>query len=367
MARTRSAGRAGSTATRSITPAVIKGNGGPRPAPRMVGAVPRGVSLAFLRPLSEQLSRLDEDAAAFLAALGVEPEMAPETFVPGDRVDRELAAIAERRGDPAFALTLARAAAVRPLGLFGHMVWLSGTVRDALQRAARFYGAVSGRTRLTLEESVEGVATLRQNVVGAARGRILTEFPFASLALRAREATGGQFTLLAVRFRHAGKATASYAEVFGAPVTFEAPADEVELAVSQLELPLASADPLTSAVLEARIERLTESAHGRGPISERARRAAASLGPEVSLALVARSLGTSARSLRRSLEREGQSLRALVDGLRRERADELLGRGESVKEVAFALGFSEPSAFSRAYKRWTGRAPHTPRDSSPVR
>ena len=43
------------------------------------------------------------------------------------------------RGDPAFGLTLARAAVVRPLGLFGHMVWLSGTVRDALDRAVKFY------------------------------------------------------------------------------------------------------------------------------------------------------------------------------------------------------------------------------------
>ena len=72
---------------------------------------------------------------------------------------------------------------------------------------------------------------------------------------------------------------------------------------------------------------------------------------------IARDLGISARTLRRNLEQEGTSLRALVDDVRRERADELLATGTPVKEIAFVLGFSETSAFSRAYKRWTGRPP----------
>ncbi|MCW5803036.1 MAG: helix-turn-helix transcriptional regulator [Deltaproteobacteria bacterium] len=78
-----------------------------------------------------------------------------------------------------------------------------------------------------------------------------------------------------------------------------------------------------------------------------------------SLPDVARRIGTSSRTLRRHLEREGLTLRGLVDDVRRARADELLAAGTAVKEVAFALGFSEPSAFSRAYKRWTGRAPRS--------
>ena len=72
---------------------------------------------------------------------------------------------------------------------------------------------------------------------------------------------------------------------------------------------------------------------------------------------IAKQLGISARTLRRQLAHAGTSVRVVVDEVRRGRADELLARGGSVKEVAFALGFSEPSAFSRAYKRWTGKAP----------
>ncbi len=318
-----------------------------------------GISVALLRPLAELLGRLDVDPAAFLSALGVDDQMAPNSYVAASDVDRVLAEIAANRGDPTFALTLARTSLVRPLGLFGHMVWLSGTLRDALTRAVKFYAMVTKRTTLTLEER-DGIATVRSRpVTKAARGRILTEFPFASLALRAREATHGAFVPRAVRFTHAGEPTAAYAEVFGAPVTFGARLDELELDAAQLDLKLAGADPITSSALEAKVAQLT--APGRHPVIDRARKAiAASMEAPVTLTALATQLGISARTLRRQLEQQGQSLRVLVDDVRRQRADELLAAGVAVKEIAFTLGFSEPSAFSRAYKRWTGKAPTTP-------
>ena len=314
--------------------------------------------MALLRPFAELLGRLDVDAEDFLGALGVEAEMSPETYVDADRVDASLAAIAANRRDPAFALTLARTAAIRPLGLFGHMVWTSGTVRDAVTRAARFYAMVTRRTTLTLEEGA-GVAILYQQpaVKGALRGRILTEYPFASFAMRAREATANQLALRAVRFTHDGESTPAYREVFGVPVTFRAKRDEIELDAAALDLRLASADPITSAVLEQTVARLASTPAGRSPFVDRVRRAAAELEGPVTLVAIAKRLATSERTLRRQLEREGLTLRALADDVRRERADAMLAAGSSVKEIAFALGFSEPSAFSRAYKRWTGTSP----------
>ncbi|MCX5746195.1 MAG: AraC family transcriptional regulator ligand-binding domain-containing protein [Proteobacteria bacterium] len=318
-----------------------------------------GISVALLRPLAELLGRLEVDPVAFLATLGVDDTMAPNTYVEAGRVDHELATIAERRGDPAFALTLAQAASVRPLGLFGHMVWLSGNVRDALTRAIKFYGMVTRRTTLTLDEPGGPIATLHQHPVTKhlPRGRILTEFPFASLALRAREATGGVFALRAVRFAHPGEATAVYAAVFRAPVTFAARADALELDASQLDLRLNSADPITSAALEARVAQLTAAPDHGSFIDQVRRSAAVNLAEPTSLATIAGRLGISTRTLRRHLEHQGQTLRGVIDDVRRAHADQLLDAGVAVKEIAFALGFSEPSAFSRAYKRWTGKAP----------
>jgi AraC-like DNA-binding protein len=313
--------------------------------------------VALLRPLAELLGRLDVDARQFLEALEIADATAPDTYVPAGRVDQLLAEIARRRGDPTFSLTLARAAVVRNLGLFGHMVWLSGTVRDALTRAVKFFGVVTRRTTLSLDEAA-GIATLCQHpVAGHARGAILTEFPFVSLALRARHATDGRFALRAVRFKHRSEHAAAYRDAFGCDVTFRASRDELEIESAMLDLSLASADPITSAVLEARAVELTSGAT-RSPFVERVRRAVlATLANSPSLETVAAQLGVSARTLRRHLAQQHTTLRAIVDDVRRERADELLAQGTALKAVASELGFSEASAFSRAYKRWTGRSP----------
>ena len=322
-------------------------------------AAEHGISVALLRPLAELVGRLGADPAAFLAGLGVDAAAAPTTYVDGDEVDRSLDAIATRRGDPTFGLTLARTAVAWPLGIFGHLIWMSGTLRDALTRAVRFYGMVTRRVTLTLVED-NGRCFLRQHgVAGLPRGAVLTEYPFASLALRARPATDGRFALRAVRFMHEQPAALApaYRDVFGVPVEFGAPLDELELDAAQLDLRLASADPLTVAVLETTVARLTDT-RSRSPFLDRVRRAAGRhLGEVVSLESLATELGTSPRTLRRHLEQENSSLRAVVDELRRERADVLLAAGTPIKEIAFGLGFSEPSAFSRAYKRWTGKAP----------
>jgi AraC-like DNA-binding protein len=71
----------------------------------------------------------------------------------------------------------------------------------------------------------------------------------------------------------------------------------------------------------------------------------------------------SGRSLQRRLNAEGSSFRAELDRVRSELAVRLLNEGEAdAHELAFLLGFSEPSAFHRAFKRWTGTTPAAYRD-----
>jgi AraC-like DNA-binding protein len=322
---------------------------------------PHGNSVLLLRPLSTVLGRCGADPERFLADVGVTPDAPVDSFVPNARVDRALDAIAAARGDEAFGLTLAREAVARPpVGLFGHIVWLSGTVHDALMQAARFYSLVTGRARLALESSAGGdVATFTQRMLeGARRGRILTEYMFATLVLRGRAAAGAAFRIRAMRFADAARSAAAYEDLFQAPVAFDphvGAVDALVLDAAALALPLSTADPFTAAVLEEQLARFG----GSGSVLERLRAAVrAEMGAgRPSLASVARRLGVSDRTLRRQLEAQRISLRALVAAVQREYATERLARGATVKELAFELGFSEPSAFSRAYKRWTGLPP----------
>ena len=86
---------------------------------------------------------------------------------------------------------------------------------------------------------------------------------------------------------------------------------------------------------------------------------AATLADEApSLRRIARALGVSARTLTRRLAEEGTKFSAVVDAIRAEMASSLLHqRNLGVSEVSYLLGFSEPSAFTRAFQRWTGTSP----------
>lgn len=72
---------------------------------------------------------------------------------------------------------------------------------------------------------------------------------------------------------------------------------------------------------------------------------------------VARALGYGRQTLYRRLKAEGVTFEQILDRLRRRLATRFLRDGLSVKETAYRLGFSDPAAFSRAFKRWTGRSP----------
>lgn len=73
---------------------------------------------------------------------------------------------------------------------------------------------------------------------------------------------------------------------------------------------------------------------------------------------IARALGCSRQTLYRRLKAEGATFAQLLDGLRRRLALRFVRQqGLSVKEAAWRLGFSDPAAFSHAFKRWTGMSP----------
>lgn len=83
---------------------------------------------------------------------------------------------------------------------------------------------------------------------------------------------------------------------------------------------------------------------------------------DVSLPGLATAMGISSRTLQRALKQRDTSHQQLLDALRRERALELLDHEEkTVADVSAALGFREPSAFFRAFRRWTGTTPATRR------
>jgi AraC-like DNA-binding protein len=183
---------------------------------------------------------------------------------------------------------------------------------------------------------------------------------FAILVRHATEELPG-FRPIEVRLSHpAAGELAEYPRRFGCPVRFEQPDNEIVFPSAALDVPLRTADPQLGQVLEEHVQGLLDALPHGDPFVHRARSALASTlangGP--SLEALAASLHMTPRTLRRRLDEQSTSYKALLDELRRELACHYLNRStERFEQIANRLGFAEPSTFYRAFKRWTGTTP----------
>jgi AraC-like DNA-binding protein len=153
-----------------------------------------------------------------------------------------------------------------------------------------------------------------------------------------------------------------YERFFGAPLEFGSLTSSFLLRSEDLTRRLVVADPTLVGYLETLADQKLASIGTERSLRDRVRRA---LWSELSertptLETIARSLGVSARTLQRQLRQEGVTFAKLLAELRREMAPSLLRDGQnSVSEVAFLLGYEDPSAFRRAFQRWFGRSPRS--------
>lgn len=132
-----------------------------------------------------------------------------------------------------------------------------------------------------------------------------------------------------------------------------------------LRRPVPAADAELSRIVTAHADGLLERLGSPAASwSDRVRRALLQGldGERATLPAVARQLGLSERSLQRRLRDEGTGFAPLLDAVRHELALRWVGEGRlALGEVAYLLGFSEPSAFHRAFRRWTGTTPQAMR------
>jgi AraC-like DNA-binding protein len=174
-----------------------------------------------------------------------------------------------------------------------------------------------------------------------------------------RETVGAEIVFTQVSFVHpAPSDRTTHDEVFATSVQFSAPRDRVEFDASVLDHPLRTASTALASLLELKMQELAP-ARDAAPLLARVYHSLGAMLDErhTDVEGLAKRLGMSKRSLQRALGELGTSHSGLLDQLRRERAMQLLSRGHRVTDVASALGFAAPSAFFRAYRRWTGTSP----------
>jgi len=298
----------------------------------------------------------------FWRATDLTPEMIgdPEARVSPAQFCVAWAEAARLSGEPALALRIAESIPQGAFGVVEYVCRSAPTLHEALRQWVRYLGILDDSVEVGLVDLGADVA-FRVIAESEAPAPASHELCFAMMLLNAQRVTGTRLRPSAVRFTHRVPAAVlgRYRELFGADVRFGATRTELVFAKTALDTPLTTADPnLHAILLPTAEEKLGRSAAGP-PLTDQVRRAlrVALSSDDAQLVGVARRLGMTARSLQRRLQDEGTSFQSLRDETRRTLADRYLGQGLSVAEISFLLGFSEPSAFFRAFKRWTGLTP----------
>jgi AraC-like DNA-binding protein len=192
--------------------------------------------------------------------------------------------------------------------------------------------------------------------------RHIAEMAMAQFVQGARLLTEHELFPLCVRFVHPEPAdTREHRERYGCPILFKAPANDIEFSREDAARPFVHADALVHAIFERQVQKLLSALPEEPGVSARVRaylqRSLA--GGDASFAGVARALRMPTRTLHRHLAEEGQSYARLLDELRKERSADFLQRRVFIAEVSFLLGYSDPSVFHRAFKRWWGMSPES--------
>ncbi len=328
----------------------------------MAPAVPT-IASGAIRKLIDAARDMGADTGVLLAEAGVDPRAVDDRDARVPIVSLHALWNAILRDTPKASTAVFDATPYTPgdYGLVGFVVMNSATLGEALTHMVRYIGLWTDDPAFQLEDGVVSIA-YRERFADSAGLRVSTEAAPVEILHGARIATQKPITPVVVRFSHgAPNDVSAHEKFFGCPVLFEQKDIAMVFRQEDLALPLPKADPQLGAFLrEMANQALSARVVGEPSVLDKIRAIVAEeLQKGVpALEIVAQRLAMSDRTLRRRLEENGTSFRAVLDDTRADLARKYVrDKRLPLSEVAFMLGFSEPSTFHRAFKRWTKTTP----------
>jgi AraC-like DNA-binding protein len=315
--------------------------------------------VGLLAEIPGLLRELGSDPAAAAASAGLDPDALDtlENRIPFVAIGRLLHDCAAKTGCPHFALLVGQRTRLSHLGLPGQLARHSPTLGAAIRTFA-VYEHLDSQGMATFLLEKDGVATVGPVVYqkGAEHSDQIYDLYIAATLSIMRELCGARWRPERVLFSHSKPIDAGlFRSAFQAPCQFNAERTALVFPASVLDHRLPDADPEQFRILEAQ-------AHARDDLGVvfRLRRtlrilllAQAASGDQV-----ARLLLMHHRTLNRRLKAEGTTFQELLDEVRFEAACQLLDTARiPITEIAVSLGYAETSAFSRAFRRWSGATP----------
>jgi AraC-like DNA-binding protein len=320
------------------------------------------IKTGVVSAVPEVLLDLGLDPHSVIAAAGLCPELFddPENVIPFAALGRLIDECAKASHCEHFGLLVGQKALASSLGLVGLLVQHSPIVLDALENLARHLHLQDGRGIPTLEVS-RGVASLGYRIFEISMPGAF-ELVDAAIATRfniMRQLCGRRWRPIEVTLpRPKPQITKRFDRFFEAPVRFGEEQAAIWFSADWLPHPVPGASPLIRKLLEDRIGELEAQSAGSFAVQLRRFVRMLILARRCSMEAAARLFAMEPRSFARRLDREAIEFRGLVNEIRYEVAQQLISETSlPIAQIAAILGYSEASAFTRAFRRWSATTP----------
>ena len=265
---------------------------------------------------------------------------------------------AELLGDDALGLHAGEQIRPGHYGALGYVAMNCTTLGEALTGLRRYHALVLDIG--PMEETLRNSELCLAWNPGTQQYRQLAEYNLTGLVSFSRWISGRQSSPRRIDFTYPAPAKLDeLRRVFGCPLRFGQDRYRLVMALDWLAQPLIQPDAAMRTMMEQLAERQMQTLTRGDAIADARAVIARRLGEgDVELGAVAAKLNLSPRTLQRKLQDADLNFSQLVDEVRRGLAERYLADATlDLVDIAFLLGYSEQSAFTRAYKRWTGRAP----------
>ncbi len=322
------------------------------------------VPVAWIRHVMAECGVGSDVGREALRAAGLRPALVadPTRRVPASSFADFIEAAARISGNDTFGIAMGRSYDLRASGLAAYPSIVAGTLREAMRNATR-YGALNDNAAdYALGEAGPDARFRIETRSARLRGsRHATEFKTAFIVAAVRRWAGASFRPQEMRFAHPRASSLREVErFFGCPLRFGAEATEMIVSHEQLALPGTSADPYLLDLLIRHADDLLAERSPRPELRAEVERLVLQRLPQgaPTASEVAGELGLGERTLARRLTAEGAPFRQVVEDLRRDMAMRYLeDRGLSLAQISYLLGYADQSAFTNAFRRWTGHSP----------
>jgi AraC-like DNA-binding protein len=315
------------------------------------------IASGSIRPMHAALVRLGYDGGRLLSAMGVTADQLadPDAQLPCTCFGELLACAQRESPRPNLALDIATVTPIGAYPLIDYLVLSSGTVGEGLRRLERYFDLLATGTSMRIEEAEDLV-----HVQWAGTSVFASEFSVALGLLHLRRESEGRARAAVVHFVHRPADLEAFQKAIGCPIVAGSTWSGFSMTHETWAMPMRRGDPVLIGVLERHADDMLARQPVEQDLVARVRRAVALGLPrgQGDLEAVSRTFALTARTLQRRLAQEGTSFQRLLDEARSVAATRQLRESSlSIAEISFVLGYSEPAAFHRAFRRWHGVTP----------